>query len=214
MSFEEWLDGLEPAEDGKLVFRRKTVDKSGESGIIKGRSRGSGIKSSEHYFKKVGKIDFNDQNAIDISMNDFEEMYKDSEIEHCRVITALGDVYDVHGDSDTVDTTLLGDKMRGSINSHNHVTGRSQFSFSKEDIYSSAEDGSWISSAFDEKYKYSMEFNATVTEDDVYNAYNEATMTVMNRKIFVGDVTDENEQHEIVKETCRILGIKYERVER
>lgn len=214
MTFDEWLDHLEPTEDGKLVFKQKSVDISVGSGIIKGRSNGNGSHSSEHSFEKIGKVDFNDKNAINTAMNDFEKMCKDSEIEHCRVITVSGDVYDVHGDSDTVDTTLLGDKMRGSINSHNHVTGRSQYSFSKEDIYSSVEDGSRISSAFDEKYKYSMEFNVAVTEDDVYNAYNEATMTVMNRKIFVGDVTDEDEQHEIVKETCRILGIKYERVER
>lgn len=35
MDFEEWLDGLEPTEDGKLVFRDKRVDKSGKSGIIR-----------------------------------------------------------------------------------------------------------------------------------------------------------------------------------
>lgn len=34
MDFDEWLDGLEPTEDGKLVFRDKRVDKSAESGII------------------------------------------------------------------------------------------------------------------------------------------------------------------------------------
>lgn len=35
MDFDEWLDGLKPTEDGKLVFRDKRVDKSGKSGIIK-----------------------------------------------------------------------------------------------------------------------------------------------------------------------------------
>lgn len=37
MTFGEWLDGLEPAEDGKLVYTGKsgkTVDKLGQSGII------------------------------------------------------------------------------------------------------------------------------------------------------------------------------------
>ena len=34
MDFDEWLDGLEPTEDGKLVFRDKRVDKSGKSAII------------------------------------------------------------------------------------------------------------------------------------------------------------------------------------
>ena len=35
MDFDEWLDGLELTDDGKLVFRDKRVDKSAESGIIK-----------------------------------------------------------------------------------------------------------------------------------------------------------------------------------
>lgn len=35
MDFDEWLDGLELTDDGKLVFRDKRVDKSGKSGIIK-----------------------------------------------------------------------------------------------------------------------------------------------------------------------------------
>ncbi|MGN0619205.1 MAG: minor capsid protein [Ruminiclostridium sp.] len=42
MDFEEWLDGLEPTEDGKLVFRDKRVDKSGKSGIIN-LYKGNGI---------------------------------------------------------------------------------------------------------------------------------------------------------------------------
>lgn len=45
MDFDEWLDGLEPTEDGKLVFRDKRVDKSAESGIMN-------IGSEEMYRKK------------------------------------------------------------------------------------------------------------------------------------------------------------------
>ena len=129
----------DPKRKKKTVDFVETVDKSGQGGIIKGRSSGNGISSSEHYFKKVGKIDFNYQNAIDISMNDFEEMYKDSLIEHCRVITISGEIYDVHGGKWTVDTSMLGEKMKGSINKHNHVKGESQYSFSYEDLKNSIE---------------------------------------------------------------------------
>ena len=72
-------------------------------------------------------------------MNDFEEMYKDSLIEHCRVITISGEIYDVHGGKWTVDTSMLGEKMKGSINKHNHVKGESQYSFSYEDLKNSIE---------------------------------------------------------------------------
>lgn len=46
MTFDEWLDKLEPTEDGKLVFKQKTVDKLGESGIIEiGKSLGAATKN-------------------------------------------------------------------------------------------------------------------------------------------------------------------------
>lgn len=216
LTFDEWLEGLEPTEDGKLVYTGKSgksVDKSGGSGIIKGRSSGNGINSSEHYFEKVGEIDFNDQNAIDISMNDFEEMYKDSQIEHCRVITISGEVYDVHGGKWTVDTSILGEKMKGSINKHNHVKGESQYSFSYEDLKNSIEDGTSIAYAFDEKYHYSMVIpKMKFSENDIYSAYKKAEDSVYEdlfnapEKIPVGD-----EQHERIRRTCIELGIEYSR---
>ncbi len=35
MTFDEWLDKLEPTEDGKLVFKKKSLDKTDKSDIIK-----------------------------------------------------------------------------------------------------------------------------------------------------------------------------------
>jgi hypothetical protein len=55
------------------------------------------------------------------------------------------------------------------------VTGESRYSFSWEDLSSSAMDGSTISKAFDEKYRYEMVLPAKSIEDDVvYSAYQQA----------------------------------------
>lgn len=149
-------------------------------------------------------------------MQEFEHKYNDSNIEHCRVICSSGEVYDVHGDLDTVDTSLLGDKLKGSINEHNHVKGESQYSFSWEDLCSSADDGSKIAIAFDEKYRYAMEFpDIRPNQDKVYNAYQKAKLSVFE-DMFSNPllIPEGDEQNVIIGRTCRELKIKYTRTPR
>lgn len=192
---------------------------TGTEGIINIRSSGKVpiTDGNGHYCELIGKIDYNDKEAVAQSLREFEEKYKNSDIEHCRVITVNGDVYESHGDRYTVNTEILGDLTRGSINEHNHVTGESQYSFSWEDFKSCADDGTKIAIAYDEKYRYSMTFpDETIPKDDLYDAYN-------NAKNQVGDIrsydrfynkltiSDEDVQHEIIKRACEMVGIKYGR---
>ena len=181
-----------------------------KSNIIRGSGKNSKVNRN-HYVEKVSDIDFSNEDEVNKCLLDFEAKYLNSDIEHCRVITASGEVYDIHGDRYTVDTTLLGDKLSGSINEHNHVIGESQYSFSFEDLTSSARDGSYISAAYDERYKYKMTFTHNVTEDEAYNAYHKAVDSVMNRRIFGENISDDNCQHEIISEACKLLKIKYTR---
>lgn len=170
--------------------------------------------SNDNYCELIGKIDYNDKKAVAKSLMEFEGKYKSSDIEHCRVITISGEVFEVHGGKYTVDPSILGDKLRGSINEHNHVTGESQYSFSYEDLKSSIADGSKMSMAFDEKYRYSMLFSdKIISEDDLYNAYEASINEVGNARIFKTEIiTDEDVQHQIVKRTCEKVGIKYGRI--
>lgn len=192
---------------------------TGTEGIINVRSSGKVpvTDGNGHYCELIGKIDYNDKEAVARSLREFEEKYKNSDIEHCRVITVNGDVYESHGDRYTVNTEMLGDLTRGSINEHNHVTGESQYSFSWEDLKSCADDGTKIAIAYDEKYRYSMTFpDETIPKEDLYDAYN-------NAKNQVGDIrsydrfynkltiSDEDVQHEIIKRACEMVGIKYGR---
>lgn len=192
--------------------------------LTRGRSSGTmntgkgSEPASNHWYEQIGTIDPSDKRAAAELLRDFERQYSDSQIEHCRVITASGEVYDVHGDRWTVNTTLLGERMRGSTNEHNHVTGESQYSFSWEDLRDSAEDGSKFAIAFDEKYRYTMIFpDAPLNPDAVYEAYHDADEEVGSinaESYFFGNgkqISDEDYQHEVICRACERLGVHYER---
>lgn len=185
--------------------------------IIDGRGSGTGSSDNEHYYELIGDIDYHDKMAVSYSLREFEIKYQNSDIEHCRVITASGKVYEVHGNRWAVDTSILGDDLKGSINEHNHVTGESQYSFSWEDLKSCIQDGSKTAFAYDEKYRYFMQFSdKIISEDDLYDAYEASTEEVGDIRAadyFNGILTipDEDEQHEIVKRTCEKVGITYGR---
>ena len=187
---------------------------SGGSSTVSSNGFSSGIANefAESTFEKTGHIDVSDKKQVEEAISDFEKRYEKSELEHCIVITENGDVYEVHGGRYTVDPTVIGaENMRESINEHNHVAGLSQYSFSKEDIYESCKDGSYMSMAFDEKYKYSMTFKNKVPYEKVHDVYVDSEISLMSRKALGEKIKSEDEQHEVVKLTCEALGIKYER---
>ena len=220
---DAYRDTPVPGREGLIMgsgdVHESSIDKSGESGIISGRGSGSGNSTNtEHTFEKIGEIDFSDKKAIAKSLQEFEQKYANSRIEHCRVFCTNGEVYEVHGDLDTVGTTLLGDKLKGSINEHNHVTGRSQYSFSWDDIKTSVEDGSSIVMAFDEKYRYSMVFpEEKIDLDEIEQVYIDCNNEVGDINAFswqskkIKLIKDEDYQHEVVRRVCERFGVKYER---
>lgn len=192
-------------------------------GIINIRSSGKVpiTDSNDNYCELIGKIDYNDKKAVAKSLMEFEEKYKSSDIEHCRVITISGEVFEVHGGKYTVDPSILGNKLRGSINEHNHVTGESQYSFSYEDLKSSIADGSKTSMAFDEKYRYFMQFSdKEITEEELYETFEKSRLDVEEINFqhrYCGTekyIVDEDVMHEIVKKTCERLGIAYGRTKK
>lgn len=181
----------------------------GESDIIEESKRKS---ADVQFYEEMGQIDPLNQNQVETALNDFEEKYRNSEIEHCIVITETGKVYEIHGTRYNVNTELLGDKMKNSINEHNHVTGESEYSFSWLDFNSSIQEQSSVSVAYDEKYRYSMTDYKGISKDEAYNIRKKAEENVYNRIILFGEeIPDEEKQHEFIKEACRLLGIKYER---
>lgn len=215
--FREQVVGFGRSQAQRAVQTAKrsqnTLTSGKDSGIMRlNRSSKNGTKPTDkHYYEKVGTLDIGNSHEISKSIIEFERKYHDSEIEHCLVIAADGTVYEVHGDRYTVDTSLLGEKLKGSINEHNHVTGESQYSFSWDDLESSIIDGSKISIAFDEKYRYSMLIKGEIDADFIHDVKEKAKETVYDRIISGEDIAEENIQHEMIKCACEILGITYRR---
>lgn len=201
------------------IYIQNSLTSADKRVIINGRGSGKTVftDSNGHSCELIDKIDYNDNKAVALSLKEFEEKYIDSDIEHCRVITASGEVYEVHGNQWAVDTSVLGDKLKGSINEHNHVTGESQYSFSWEDLKSCADDGTKTAFAYDEKYRYFMQFSdKVISEDDLYDAYEASKEEVGDIRLAdhyngVLTISDENVQHEIVRRTCEKVGITYGR---
>lgn len=219
-SLADWVNGKDnPELDNYASYlgyedigkAKNDVDKSGGSGIIKASGKKSDFEYLKHTYDEIGKINRSNENEVKASLSEFENKYRNSSIEHCRVIAEDGTVYDVHGDKWTVDTTLLGDKMRNSINEHNHVTGESQYSFSFEDLNSSIKEKSAKSIAYDERYRYTISQYSDVDIDALYEAKQKAIENVYDRRINGESIHDDDIHNEIIKETCRLLGINYER---
>lgn len=73
--------------------------------------------------------------------------------------------------------------MKGSANEHNRVVGESHYSFSREDLFSSVNDGSALVFAFDEKYHYMMDLRGVnASEEDAHSAYCAAVEDVNEAK--------------------------------
>ena len=198
-------------EEEKQQLTLFDVDKSGNDGIMKASQ--SGKRSEQgHYVVEDGWVDIGNSKAIAAELKKFTEDTADSNIEKCLVITKDGRKFVVHGDRYNVNTTLLGDDMKGSINIHNHVKGESQYSFSYEDLISSINDGSYISMACDEKFTYSMIFDTPISSDEAYTAYSQAKLEV-DEALFTktDNISQEDEQHERIKRACQKLGIIYKR---
>lgn len=205
ISYDDWKEAKKSG---------KSLQSSKKSDIIKGRSSGNNsIISDNHTFEKIGEINFSDKKGISKLLAEFEKKYQNSNIEHCIVFTTTGEIYEVHGDSYRVNTGLLENKMKGSINEHNHVTGESEYSFSWEDLESCADDGTSTAIAYDEKYRYFMIFpNEKISEDAVYEAYENAKESVnFDMKYHPERIPEGDEQHERIKRACEALGIKYAR---
>ena len=209
IKYHEWEEKFVNGGDKSGLVE---VDKSENGGII--RSSGSNDNTSnEHFVEKLGKIDPNDNEAVTKEITQFIKNNENSDIEKCLVIAKDGEMYQVHGSQFTVNTDLLGDVMIGSTNIHNHVTGASSYSFSYDDLKSSAVDGSKTVLAFDEKYIYQMNnIPSDLSIEKVYNAYEQAKNSVME-DLFkdIEIISEEDEQHERIRRACETLGIEYER---
>lgn len=171
----------------------------------------SGGSGSVH--RHLGRIDPADLKMRESLAKAFCDKYASSDSEHMLVITSDGDVYYMTDHNPKgVDCSFLGDKLKGSWNIHTHPPNSTQFSFSTDiDMPNFFADGSAVMEAVDYKYRYRFERPEGISyeqwEEARYKAWVNRNALCIGKGID-DDTYEENVQHIIMEETCRILGIQ------
>lgn len=182
-----------------------------------GRGAGKSSTYGENSFlHKVGTVDFNDKKAVYELMERFEDKFNSKSREYCLVVATDGSVYMARGRAAEIDTDIVfGSKLRGSYNTHTHPPDQTEYSFSKQDIYGAAADGSAVMRAADDKYRYEIKFNgAKLSRNDVENAISSVHSLWMDSysdKGYTLNDYEENRQHSQIEDICEQLGVEYKR---
>lgn len=79
------------------------------------------------------RINYNDKKEVKKAINDFVNQHTNSDIEYARVISKDNWEFDIKGNKNTVDLTIV-DNLKDSIVIHNHPREETEYSFSKQDI--------------------------------------------------------------------------------
>lgn len=199
-----------PADMTYSQWYEKYVEKNG--GVIRG-ANGVDKPAVEEQAEAVylGQINPQSEQERNAYVDRFITQYERADEEHMLVIDRTGKVYSVTSHQpDYIDLTGVDISMKGSYNIHNHPADQTQFSFSDEaDVPSMIADGTSVMEAFDHKYRYRLEQMDGVTlkewEEAKEQAKDEITHVMDDRGLSFSDY-EENAEHILIEETCRILG--------
>ncbi len=121
---------LEEFKD-KYIASLKKISKNKGLGAKTG---GNGVPEHEEPVS-IGKIDYNNKNAVKKELQEYEKDAIKENIETACVITKNGEIYRCYGTNDRVFPDFdLGDKLIGASVSHNHTIEETTYSFSGDDI--------------------------------------------------------------------------------
>ena len=222
------LKDFTKATGGRVDSARTSVPKFGRSEASKASTqarkvdlqsiqstRGSGGDSGTngkvvHQF--LGNVDISDSVQVESLKDLFCTGYAKSNVEHMLVITKDGEVhYMTDNNSRGVDCSYLGGKLKGSYNIHTHPPDTTQYSFSTDaDIPGAFADGTAVMEAVDYKYRYRFVVPEGITFeqwDAVRYDVEENIGAIMVQRGYSLDDVVENQQHIIIEETCKRLGI-------
>lgn len=165
--------------------------------------------------KWIGAIDFSDKDTIVARLAQVEEKLYSLEYEVNITITSDGKVWQVLGDSSTVNPATIPSSLIGSYSYHNHPQNQTHYSFSAEDAAFFIESGESYSKASDNLYEYVMQrTKKTVakTYEEVYHRFKEIERTDIMKMKWDGMIdADFDEYHETMKQLSRELNFTYER---
>lgn len=161
---------------------------NGIHGLASGESRYSNDKKKVKVVREPD-IAYNDTKAIEARFWRFCEEHRDSDIEYALVITTDGEVYHITGDSDSVDISIIGEKLNGAKVIHNHPDNKNDYGdcFSKTDFSTYFR---WSIGQLDVTSglgRFTMKYSGnTMTAEKAVQLYDEAYNEVVNSALWGG----------------------------
>lgn len=108
----------------------------------------------------IGDINYNDPDEIKQFFSDKRTELKDANVEENYTVTADGKIWHTTGDEISVDASDIeevhGVSLDGSFSLHNHLSDKTWYSFSGEDLKYFMDHKERYAEAFDDKYIYRM----------------------------------------------------------
>ena len=189
----------------------KPVEKLSESAIMQSSGK-VGDTADGSTITGVSKIDINDESAVQSSLDDFANQYADVPIEHARVITPNGTVYDISGVDGAVNPAVVSKKeLAGSQIIHNHPVPDGETvadSFSVYDFRFAAQYKTRRNYLATGKWRHSFEIIGDMSGEEAETLYKSCKEAVKDRAWETG-ISIEYEQLETMREIGKTGRVKF-----
>lgn len=120
----------------------------------------------ETTIERVGHVDREDQEAVNGTIDKFEDEVRSAPIEHAVVIAKTGNIYRCAGIKDGVNIGLVGEyeDLADAIVSHNHPIDVTEYSFGEDDRIAFGSYGLAMLRGVDLKYSYELNRYSSYTD--------------------------------------------------
>ena len=161
-----------------------------ELNVFNGLANGDTPYSKDHVtVVRESDIAYNDDEAVEARFLQFCKDHEDSDVEYALVITKDGEVYSITGDFDSVDISIIGEKLNGAKVIHNHPDNKNNYGdcFSKTDFSTYFR---WSIGQLDVTSglgRFTMKYSGnTMTAEKAVQLYDEAYNEVVNLALWGG----------------------------
>lgn len=208
-------DTADWAASGERMPERMTYEEWAKRQGVYQSADGSDGESSE--VKQIGRIDPKTEH-IDALLRKYEDEWVGMDHEEAVVVTADGGIFHAVGGSFNVDTSTLGERLRGAVDFHNHPDNKTHYSFSDKDVGYFLQMGQQESHAADSLYRYVMRRTGEtvdVLSEEVVAEFRRIRKGPVLELAWNGEIdVDVDEYHETVLRLAQKYHFDYERVKR
>lgn len=176
-----------------------------------------GSRGAPSPVERVGHVEPRPE-RVDALLGEYEKRWVGMDHEEAVVVTADGEVFHAVGGGASVDTSMLGARLRGAVDFHNHPDSRTYYSFSDMDVGYFLQMGQRESRAADSVYRYVMrrtERTVKAARDEVIAEFRKIREGPVRELAWNGEIDiDVDEYHETVIRLAEKYHFDYERVKR